>query len=104
MRETKAIKEDIKKMQTAKRNAERKRTKCVERLEELEGELSAAVGTTTGSDGETVYYFETKAGFVGIKAKNLNLATVEFEAAYEGGYIRRLTENQYMRLIDGGEE
>lgn len=34
---------DIKRMQTAKRNAERKRGKCIERIRELKYELAAAL-------------------------------------------------------------
>ncbi len=42
MRTKAEIMEEIKKVNTAKRNAERKRKKCVERLEELEAELKEA--------------------------------------------------------------
>lgn len=42
MREKAEILEEIKKVNTAKRNAERKRKRCVERLEELEAELKEA--------------------------------------------------------------
>lgn len=39
MREIEEIKSEIKKVNTAKRNAERKRKRCVDRLEELKAEL-----------------------------------------------------------------
>ncbi len=42
MRERAEILAEIKKVNTAKRNAERKRMRCVERLEELEAELKEA--------------------------------------------------------------
>lgn len=41
MRTRKEITEEIKKVQTAKRNAERKRARCIERLEELKAEMEA---------------------------------------------------------------
>ena len=40
MRTKKEILTEIKKVSTAKRNAERKRTRCLERLAELEQELA----------------------------------------------------------------
>ena len=42
MRTKDEIKSEIKRVNTAKRNAERKRAKCVERLAELEKELEEA--------------------------------------------------------------
>lgn len=43
MREVKEIKIELTKVQTAKRNAERKRTRCVERIKELEREMDETV-------------------------------------------------------------
>ena len=42
MRNEKEIEAEMKKVSTAKRNAERKRAKCVKRLAELEEELKEA--------------------------------------------------------------
>lgn len=44
MRKIEEIKAEISKVLTAKRNAERKRTRCIERLEELDAELKNAGG------------------------------------------------------------
>lgn len=103
MREIKDIKLEIQKVSEAKRVAYRKIYRCDKRLEELDDELSIASGMT-GSSGKTDYYFETKNGFVIITSKNLNLATLEFEASHPEGYLRRMTRAQYQRMIDGGEE
>lgn len=42
MRTKDEIKAEIKRVNTAKRNAERKRARCIERLEELKKELEEA--------------------------------------------------------------
>ena len=42
MRSEKEISAEIKRVNTAKRNAERKRKRCIERLEELKKELEEA--------------------------------------------------------------
>lgn len=48
MRTKKEITAEIKKVQTAKRNAERKRVRCIERLKELKEEMR-----TLETDGDT---------------------------------------------------
>lgn len=45
MRSKDEILAEIKRVNTAKRNAERKRKRCVERLEELDAELKEAEGS-----------------------------------------------------------